>query len=146
MPSLKKFLLEKGYVQIPLTLTKTNHFEVIATLNAVEGRFILDTGASSTCVGFDCTETFKLSAQASEIKAAGAGAINMATKVSKKNRLEIGNFKITNLKLVLFDLTHVNSALTQHDALPVHGIIGADVLKRAKAVVDYKSKSVFLKP
>lgn len=145
MQSLKKFLLDKNYVKVPLTLTKTNHFEIVATINGVEGRFILDTGASSTCVGFDCAQHFKLFTEASEIKASGAGANNMNTEISKKNKLEIGAWKMNKLKLVLFDLTHVNSALTQHDALPVHGIIGADILRKAKAVIDYSKKNVYLK-
>ncbi|WP_335966287.1 retropepsin-like aspartic protease [Galbibacter sp. PAP.153] len=145
MQSLKKFLSEKGYTKAPLTLTKTNHFEVVASINGVTGRFILDTGASNTCIGFDCIEHFNLETEDSEIKAAGAGATNMLTQVSKKNTIKIGSWSKKRVKIVLFDLTHVNSALTIHDALPVHGIIGADVLKKAKAVIDYNKKNLFLK-
>ena len=145
MQSLKKFLLAKGYIKTPLTLTKTNHFEVVAKITGITGRFILDTGASNTCIGFDCIEHFNLETEASEVKAAGAGATNMLTQVSKKNTLEMESWKLKKLKIVLFDLTHVNSALTIHDALPVHGIIGADVLKKAKAVIDYNKKTLFLK-
>ncbi|MDG3583107.1 retropepsin-like aspartic protease [Galbibacter pacificus] len=145
MQSLKKFLSEKGYTKAPLTLTKTNHFEVVASINGVTGRFILDTGASNTCIGFDCIGHFNLETEDSEIKAAGAGATNMLTQVSKKNTIKIGSWSKKRVKIVLFDLTHVNSALTIHDALPVHGIIGADVLKKAKAVIDYNKKNLFLK-
>ncbi|UOB19042.1 retropepsin-like aspartic protease [Abyssalbus ytuae] len=145
MLSLKKFLTEKGYFKTSLVLTNTNHFEVTAKINEIEGRFILDTGASNTCVGFDCIEHFNLITQESEIKAAGAGATNMVTQISKKNSLEIGNWKKDKVKIVLFDLTHVNSALTIHDALPVHGIIGADMLKKGKAIIDYEKKILFLK-
>jgi predicted aspartyl protease len=42
-------------------------------------------------------------------------------------------------------MTHVNSALLAHDAEPVDGIIGADVLKKGKAVIDYKSMCLYLK-
>ncbi|MFI2742096.1 retropepsin-like aspartic protease [Zhouia sp. PK063] len=145
MQSLKKFLKEKDYVKIPLTHTSTNHLEVRAKINDVEGRFIVDTGASSTCVGTDCVTYFNLLAEDSEVKAAGAGASNMLTQVSKKNSIEIGEWKYKKLKLVLFDLTHVNAALTQHNAIPVHGIIGADVLKKGKAIIDYHKKNLFLK-
>lgn len=145
MKSLKKILLEKGYINIPLVFTKTNHFEVIAQLNDIEGRFILDTGASNTCVGFDCINHFNLISKDSEVKASGAGATNMLTQISKKNSLQVGNWEKKKVNIVLFDLTHVNSALTLHDAMPVHGIIGADVLKTGKAVIDYDKKMLFLK-
>ncbi|MEL4307232.1 retropepsin-like aspartic protease [Joostella sp. CR20] len=145
MQSLKKFLTEKGYIKVPLNFTKTNHFEVVAKINGISGRFILDTGASNTCVGLDCIEHFNLETEASEVKAAGAGATNMLTQVSKKNSLEMETWKRKKVKIVLFDLTHVNSALTIHNALPVHGIIGADILKKAKAVIDYQKKTLYLK-
>lgn len=145
MRSLKKYLLEKGYIKIPLVFTKTNHFEVIAQLNDIEGRFILDTGASNTCVGFDCINHFNLISKDSEVKASGAGATNMLTQISKKNSLQIGDWKKQKVNIVLFDLNHVNSALTLHEAMPVHGIIGADVLKKGKAIIDYDKKMLFLK-
>ncbi|WP_375235144.1 aspartyl protease family protein, partial [Winogradskyella sp.] len=87
---LKDFLIEKGYSKIKLKLTKTNHFEIRATINGVKGRFILDTGASSSCVGFEAIERFKLKVIDSEIMAVGAGASNMQTKLSKSNTLKIG--------------------------------------------------------
>jgi hypothetical protein len=39
----------------------------------------------------------------------------------------------------------VNTALVSHDAKPVDGIIGADVLKKAKAIIDYEKKLLYLK-
>lgn len=145
MSSLKKFLTRKKYIKVPLVLTATNHFEIIAKLNGITGRFILDTGASNTCVGFDKTDFFKLVSKESKIKAAGAGATNMETLVSTKNQIKIGKWKSKKQKIVLFDLVHVNEALTAHNALPVDGIIGADILRKAKAIIDYEKRCVYLK-
>ncbi|GAA3779020.1 hypothetical protein GCM10022271_09110 [Corallibacter vietnamensis] len=142
---LKDFLLEKGYTKIKLHLTKTNHFEIKASINGVKGLFILDTGASSSCVGFEAINTFKLKAKDSEIKAAGAGAIDMLTQISKKNQLRIGKWKKDKVALILFNLTHVNTALTNHNSKPVDGIIGADILKKGKGVIDYEKKYLYLK-
>jgi len=145
MPSLRNLLLDKGYQRIKLTTTATNHLELSAKINGIEGNFILDTGASSSCVGTDAVEFFDLFAEDSDIKAAGAGATNMLTRVSTKNVVKIGKWKKKKIDLVVFDLSHVNQALTDHNADKVHGIIGADVLKKGKAVIDYKGKCVYLK-
>ena len=145
MGTLKKFIEKKNYIRVPLVLTATNHFELIAKVNGIKGRFILDTGASNTCIGFDKIEDFKLTSEATEIKAAGAGATNMETMIAQKNTIEIGKWKKKRLKIVLFDLTHVNEALTTHEALPVDGIIGADVLKKAKAIIDYGKSCLYLR-
>ena len=145
MSTLKKFLKDKDYVRIPLVLTATDHFEICAEINSVPGRFILDTGASNTCIGMDRINHFKLISEESIIKAAGAGATNMETLVSKKNTIDINFWKYKKLEIVLFDLKHVNEALTAHNAEPVDGIIGADILKKSKAIIDYNKKCIYLK-
>lgn len=145
METLQEFLLNKNYTKVKLHLTKTNHFEIKATINGVKGLFILDTGASSSCVGFEAIETFKLDAKESLIKAAGAGAVDMDTKVAKINKIKIGQWRTNKIALVLFNLTHVNTALKNHNSQPVDGIIGADILKKAKAVIDYEKKYLYLK-
>lgn len=142
---LKDFLIEKGYSKIKLKLTKTNHFEIRATINGVKGRFILDTGASSSCVGFEAIERFKLKVIDSEIMAVGAGASNMQTKLSKSNTLKIGNWKKQRVALILFNLAHVNLGLLKHNADAVDGIIGADILKKGKGIIDYDKKYLYLK-
>ncbi|WP_397363761.1 retropepsin-like aspartic protease [Olleya sp. R77988] len=144
--TLKDFLFAKDYIRVKLKLTKTNHFEIKATINNVKGLFILDTGASNSCVGFEATEKFALKkVKDSKILAAGAGATDMKTQVSKNNVLKIGRLKIEKSALVLFDLSHVNLALLNHNAQPVDGIIGADVLKKVKGIIDYEKKYLYLK-
>ncbi len=145
MESLKDFLVNKGYSKIKLKFTKTNHFEIKATINGIKGRFILDTGASSSCVGFEAIERFKLKVKDSEIKAVGAGASNMMTKISNSNDLKIGKWKKNRVALILFNLSHVNTGLINHNADPVDGIIGADILKKGKAIIDYEKKYLYLK-
>ena len=145
MQTLQEFLHKQDYTKVKLKLTKTNHFEMKAIINGVKGRFILDTGASSSCVGFEATETFKLKVKDSKIKAAGAGAINMDTKMSKKNKIKIGKWRNNKVVLVLFNLTHVNTALINHNSKPVDGIIGADILKKGSAIIDYNKKYLYLK-
>lgn len=145
LETLEEFLLKRDYVRVKLRLTKTNHIEIKATLNGVKGRFILDTGASNSCVGFEAVDSFNLKVKDSNILAAGAGAINMETKMSKKNKVRIGRWESNKIVLVLFNLTHVNSALVNHKSKPVDGIIGADILKKSNAIIDYEKKYLYLK-
>ena len=103
----------------------------------MKGEFILDTGASNSCIGKKFVSFFALNSEASDVKAAGAGAINMETSLAKNNDLIIHDFKLINIDFVLFDMSHVNEALSQVEENEVHGIIGADFLKQRRAVIDY---------
>jgi len=145
MKHLEDFLKKKNYLKIKLTKIASNHLELKARINGVEGSFILDTGASNSCVGLDEIEYFNLDTEESETKAAGAGAIDMETKKSENNSLKIGKWKTNKCHLALFNLCHVNSALVQHNANEVHGIIGADILEKGKAIIDYNKNVLYLK-
>jgi hypothetical protein len=145
MKSIQKILKKKKYIKIKLKKIATNHLELKAKINDIKGRFILDTGASNSCVGLDLITYFNLIAQESETKAAGAGATDMETKQSENNSLKIGDWKTNKCHLVLFNLSHVNTALTQHNAKEVHGIIGADILQKGKAFIDYNKNVLYLK-
>lgn len=145
METLKDFLMGKGYSKIKLKFTKTNHFEIKASINGIKGRFILDTGASNSCVGFEAVERFNLKVKDSEIKAVGAGASDLLTQISNSNALKVGKWKKNRVPLILFNLSHVNNGLINHNADPVDGIIGADVLKKGKAIIDYEKKYLYLK-
>ena len=145
MKHLEDFLKKKNYLKIKLTKIASNHLELKARINGVEGSFILDTGASNSCIDFSLSEKFKLKVEDSDTKAAGAGAIDLETKTSSKNTVKINNWNYSNFNLVLLDLSHVNTALTEHHAEAVDGIIGADILEKGKAIIDYGSKCLFLK-
>lgn len=138
-------LHNNDYKKIRFRISKTNHLLLSASINGVKGDFILDTGASNSCVGFEETELFKLTTENSKTKAAGAGAIDMFTQAAHKNLLKIGRWTYDDFNLVVFDLSHVNMALEQHKAKRVQGIIGADVLIRGKAIIDYENQTLYLK-
>ena len=144
MKNLHDILKKENYRKVKFKITKTQHLLIKAKINGVTGNFILDTGASNSCVGFESVDLFLLDAKKSKTKAAGAGATGMFTQLALKNQLQLGSWKNSNFDLVIFDLSHVNEALTQHKAKPVHGIIGADILMKGKAIVDYYNHYLYL--
>lgn len=145
MKHLHDILKKENYRKVKFKITKTQHLLIKAKINGVIGNFILDTGASNSCVGFESVDLFLLEAKKSKTKAAGAGATGMFTQLALKNQLQLGTWKDSDFELVIFDLSHVNEALTQHKAKPVHGIIGADILMKGKAIVDYFNHCLYLK-
>ncbi|MGZ9674713.1 retropepsin-like aspartic protease [Flavobacterium sp. GNP001] len=144
MKNLHDILKKENYRKVKFKITKTQHLLIKATINGVKGNFILDTGASNSCVGFESVDLFALEAKKSKTKASGAGATGMFTQIATKNQLKLGSWKDTAFDIVIFDLSHVNEALLQHKAKPVHGIIGADVLMKGKAIVDYYNHYLYL--
>ena len=145
MNYLPYLLKKEKYKKIKFKVSKTQHLLIKAKINGVKGNFILDTGASNSCIGFESIDFFQLNANDSQTKASGAGANGMITQIAVGNKLQLGNWKHKDFDLVIFDLSHVNEALISFKAKAVHGIIGADILMKGKGIIDYFNHCLYLK-
>lgn len=143
--SLSILLKHKGYVRVPLKKVASGHYICSIVLNGVSGNFIVDTGASHTCVSCDKEVTFKLNVSSTKQQAATASSTDMETRQSQDNVLKVGAWEGQQFEVILFDMTSVNSALEKLGVTTVDGILGADVLERTKAVLDYNRSGLYLK-
>ncbi|MDC3348642.1 retroviral-like aspartic protease family protein [Flavobacteriaceae bacterium] len=145
MPLTKNsFLKSIGYISVKLKLLKTNHYLLKACINGVEGKFILDSGASSSCVCLSSENKFKIDSKETKIKASSATSKMEDTRLSKNNTIELGKWR-SAINLISIDMTHINRVLNEKETESVDGIIGADVLKKSKSVIDYESNKLYLK-
>ena len=139
-----KFLKSEGYSSVKLIFLKTKHYLIEAKVNSINGRFILDTGASNSCICTSLEGKFKVISEESKEKASSANSEMTHTKISKRNVIQIGKWN-SNASLITFDMSHINNALSQKKIDPIDGIIGADILKKSKSVLDYKTNKLYLK-
>ena len=142
--TLNKFLKNDGYCSVKLVFLETKHYLVEAKVNGVKGKFILDTGASNSCICTSLEDKFKVISYDSKEKASSANSEMTHTMISKSNVIQIGKWN-SNASLITFDMSHINNALSQKKIDPIHGIIGADVLKKSKSILDYKTNKLYLK-
>jgi len=66
------------------------------------------------------------------------------TNLSKKNEIQIGKWS-DKLNLITFDMNHINKTLSEKGIDSIDGIVGADVLKKSNAILDYKSNKIYFK-
>ena len=142
--TLNKFLKSKGYSSVKLIFLVTKHYLIEAKVNGIDGTFILDTGASNSCICTSLEDKFKVISKESKEKASSANSEMTHTKISKSNIIQIGKWE-DKINLITFDMNHINTALSEKKFNPIDGIIGADVLKKSKAVIDYESNKLYLK-
>ena len=142
--TLNKFLKRKGYSSLKLIFLETKHYLMEAKINGVKGKFILDTGASNSCICTSLENKFKVNSEESKEKASSATSQMTHTKISKRNAIQIGKWE-DKINLITFDMSHINNALSEKKINPIDGIIGADILKKSKAILNYKSNKLYLK-
>lgn len=126
-------------------ITKTNHIIIDCKVNTILGKFILDTGASNSCINILVAEKYMIKYINSTEMASTATTSIEKTYYSKKNNFQIGKLSYNNFKVFLFDMSHINKSLIENKISVVDGIIGSDILKEFNAKIDYEKRLLSLK-
>lgn len=146
-PSLTSFLSNNGYASIPFKQNAAGLLIVNAMINEVMGLFILDTGAGTTVVDEREADYLRLSLDLDSISysGGGAGGHSLAVIPCRGNKMQLGNYIAEDFTVAAMNLEHAKEALAQQGANEtLHGIIGVDILKPAKAIIDYGTMTLHL--
>ena len=142
---LKEFFEKNNFFRAKLHFLASNHYKVLAKINNQKGWFIIDTGASITFISDKLVNKFNLKIDQTKGDAQGAGKEKIKTQISKKNILQVGIKKFNNYTIGIIDLDPINSAFKLANLDEVDGVIGADLLKRGNAIIDYQKNYIYLK-
>jgi len=139
--------LLQGYTSVPFKYTITNHIEITALVNGKEGVFLIDTGASNSCISLNLKDDFNLICESNEdVEITGIGSNNpTGTQISHGNTLRINESIVTDFPIVLLQMDHINETLLINKANELDGVIGGDFLELTKAVIDYNTRQIFFK-
>ncbi|HEX9948396.1 MAG TPA: retropepsin-like aspartic protease [Allosphingosinicella sp.] len=134
-----------GFTAIGLKEARsTGHHLVAATINGKEGVFVLDTGANLSVIDVDHAGHFGLDRDAGiRGGATGLGGSNIARQTSVES-LRLGGVPVRQRRMVLTDLGAIGDALAPLAGGAVHGLIGQDVLKEHRAVIDVERPILYL--
>ena len=129
---------------IPFKILTTNHIIIDAAVNNVYGKFIIDTGASNSCIDLNKSDKFKLNYGKSDEQASSATDDIKDTYISKKNLLLIDKYYIHDFDIILFNMEHVIKSLLDKDEIEIDGIIGADLLRKYNCCIDFKENTLLI--
>ncbi len=104
--------------------------------------FVLDTGATITCIDRELVNRLKLPEQRGQI-GIGAGVKNQGNvQLIKVNSLQVGSAKAENLNACTLDLQHIRGI-----GLDANGLVGLNFLKSYRITIDFQRNVVqFQKP
>ena len=130
--------------KVGFLLTNSNHIIIECEINYISGIFIIDTGASNSCINYLSASKFNVEFKKSNETASSATNEINETYFSNNNKLKIGDFQKNDFDLVLFDMTFINNSLKEKGVSDVDGIIGGDILNELNVCINYKKKEISL--
>ena len=142
--NLPAYLQSLGYIEVPFKVTRVNHIVIQAKANGQDVTLIVDTGASRTCIAESCAE--RLGLIFGRVEQAASLALPKKTKaLSKLESLEIGSLHLTDFETWLVDFSYINMIVEMKGEEICDGVLGADILRKTAAVIDYKCSKLYLK-
>ena len=132
-----------GFAPIPMTALASGHHSVSVMLNGRPASFLVDTGAGATIIHTPYLARFALSS--------GGGA-GTATNPTGKLRFDpvavkgfaVGGTKTRLSKIYAMDISYLVDAVSAASPQRIEGLVGQDVLRDQKAIVDLDQSILYL--
>lgn len=137
-------------VSIPIEFLEldqdSNHLVVLGSVNGHECRMILDTGASRTVADLAfVNEVFPgMEMEVNDQPSAGLGTNTMESHFFMAEEIRVGNKVLQGQLLAALDLSHVNDTYQMLGLPRIHLVLGSDILRAQKAIIDYGSKQLIM--
>ena len=130
--------------KISLEITGSKHIVCNLKINNKRARFLVDTGASNSCFDILKKEKYNIQSKGKEIELTSAAERKMGAISSDNCKLIVDSQKIIDVKLMLIDMSTINSALEEQKEKKIDGILGGDILNEIKAKINYEKLSIDL--
>ena len=142
----------RRYIEVPIRLLdiegEGSHIMVKGLIHGKEANFLIDTGASRSVFDPKTIATFieNLQFEKKEGMTAGVGSSDLESSTFHIDTFFIGDLQICDYEAVALDLENVHEMYEKLGLPHIDGILGGDLLKRYKAIVNYKGKKLRLTP
>ena len=142
----------RRYIEVPIHLLDIEgdgfHIMVQGKIHGKEAHFLIDTGASRSVFDSNTITNFidDIQFEKKEGMTAGVGSSDLESSTFIIDSFSIGNLEINNYEAVALDLENIHEMYAKLALPHIDGILGGDLLKKYKAVINYRSKKLRLTP
>ena len=142
----------RRYIEVPLQLLDIEgegfHVMVKGMIHDKEATFLIDTGASRSVFDPKTIATFidDIAFEKKEGMTAGVGSSDLESATFVIDSFFIGDLEIHDYEAVALDLENIHEMYGKLGLPRIDGILGGDLLKRHKVVINYRSRKMRLTP
>ena len=146
----KRIRRPKNSVAIPLDFLEldegSTHVVVQGSINGHACSMILDTGASRTVADLAFVNEVLpgVDIEINDAPSAGLGTNTMESHFFMAEEIVVGGKELPGQLLAALDLGHVNQTYEMLGLPRIHIVLGSDILRAHKAIIDYGSKQLIL--
>lgn len=134
----------EGRVSIPVRVSVQNNMVTLrVTVASRAAVFLVDTGATNTCLDERFANRLGLTVDTAKNAIAANGAVVQAGRATVRD-FRVGLVCVSRLPVEVIDLSKINAFHRANGEVEYDGIIGGNFLKAFDGIVDYKERMLFL--
>ena len=138
----------RGFSAIPIQVSDGFNLYVNAIINGAPARLMVDTGAFATLLHRSFVRQMRIPMHETPFSSAAVNLKQRGVQLARIRKLSVGAVDIVGKDVGVIDLEGlIRGGLLKgsQDALPVAGLLGAEILKRHHGIIDFGTRTLYLK-
>lgn len=143
--SVSQIMMQAGWKEVPMTLSR-GHLLVDAKVGNAPTHLVVDTGAGLSVLDIRFTEAHHFQLSDRTFASAGIHFRSDTARAMRLNRLRIGGHAVDDSVALVFNFSDLLAAGTALGDRTVNGLLGTQTLAEAHAVIDCKTRKIYVRP
>jgi predicted aspartyl protease len=135
----------RGWRAVPIRVTRGWNLYVDCKLNGKPAQLMIDTGAFTTLIHRSFVHGLHLPLHETPYT---SGAVNLEERglqLATIRRFSVGSFKVRKKEVGVMDLAGLIHGDLLHGSPPVAGLLGSEFLRRNHGIIDFGTRTLYLK-
>ena len=135
----------RGLKRMPIEVSDGYNLYVDGAVNGAPARLMIDTGAFATILHRDFVRRMQIPLRRTPFNSAAVNLKQRGVEVAKIRRLSVGSIDIVGSEVGVVNLEGLIHGELLKGSRPVAGLLGAELLRSHHAIVDFGTRTLYLK-
>lgn len=135
----------RGYHGLPMHMSDSFNLYVDTSINGRPARLMVDTGAFATLLHRSFVREMRIPTRETQFRSSAVNLKQRGVDIAKIRRISLGNVNILGKDVGVIDLGGLIHNGLLDATPPVAGLLGAELLRQHHGILDFGSRTLYLK-
>jgi predicted aspartyl protease len=135
----------RGYRGVPMHVSESYNLYVDGSVNGQKAKLMVDTGAFATLLHSRFVRRMKIPLRNTPFSTSGVNLKQRGVQIANISRFSIGSMDMRNNDVGVINLEGLIHGGMLDATPPVAGLLGSEILRRYHGIIDFGTKTLYLK-
>ena len=135
----------RGFSKVPIHVSSGYNLYVDGTFNGIRARLLVDTGAFGTLLNQRFVRRMKIPLRRTDLSSAAVNLKRRDVQLATVSRFSIGSVHLRDKRVGVINLEGLIRTNLLEATPPVAGLLGSEILQRHNGIIDFGTRTLYLK-